>query len=122
MPGIRELLHSAAWEVREVDVIECNQKLGEKVTADRYDLGAEYQAKRAKWLATCTKFHAWRLTFLRKIIFLDLVEVELHITQEHKTITPSSYIKNKMDKRSKPVEKMKRIEDIPRWDQVLDNV
>ena len=50
-----------------------------------------------------------------KIIFLDLVEVELHITQEHKTITPASYIKNKMDKRSKPVEKVKRIEDIPRW-------
>ena len=69
--GIRDLLHAAAWEVREVDVIECNQKLGEKVTADRYDLGAEYQAKRAKWLATCTKFHAWRLTFLRKVIFLD---------------------------------------------------
>ena len=31
-----------------------------------------------------------------RIIFLDLVEVELHIKQEHKTITPASYIKNKM--------------------------
>lgn len=69
--GIRELLHSAAWEVREVPEIMCNQMLGDKVTADRYDLGAEYQAKRAKWLATCTKFHAWNLPFLRKVIFLD---------------------------------------------------
>ena len=70
-PGIRELLHSAAWEVHEVPAIVCNQVLGSKVTADRYDLGAEYQAKRRKWLETCTKFHAWRLTFLQKVIFLD---------------------------------------------------
>ena len=69
--GIRELLHSAAWEVREVPELTCNQKLGDRVTADRYDLGAEYQAKRAKWLATCTKFHVWGLTFLKKAIFLD---------------------------------------------------
>ena len=69
--GIRELLRSSAWEVREVPVLACNQKLGDKVTADRYDLGAEYQAKRAKWIPTCTKFHAWRLTELRKVVFLD---------------------------------------------------
>ena len=60
-------------------------------------------------------YHECLVPGCRKIIFLDLVEVELHIKQEHKTITPASYIKNKMDKRSKPVEKMKRIEDIPRW-------
>ena len=41
------------------------------MTADRYDLGAEYQAKRAKWLGTCTKFHAWALVEFRKLIFLD---------------------------------------------------
>ena len=69
--GIRDLLHSAAWEVREVPELRCNQKLGEHVTSDRYDLGAEYQAKKAKWLATCTKFHVWNLTFLQKAIFLD---------------------------------------------------
>ena len=60
-------------------------------------------------------YHECLVPGCNKIIFLDLVEVELHIKQEHKTITPASYIKNKMDKRSKPVEKLKRIEDIPRW-------
>ena len=70
-PGIRELLRSAAWEVREVPEVMCNQVLGAGVTADRYDLGAEYQQKRQKWLTTCTKFHVWNLTFLKKVIFLD---------------------------------------------------
>ena len=25
----------------------------------------------SKWRSTCTKFHAWGLTFLRKLLFLD---------------------------------------------------
>ena len=53
----QELLASASWEVKQVDAIRCNQVLGPHVTADRYDLGAEYQQKKAKWLTTCTKFH-----------------------------------------------------------------
>jgi hypothetical protein len=43
--------------VVQVETIRCNQMLGPHVTADRYDLGAEYQQKKAKWLTTCTKFH-----------------------------------------------------------------
>ena len=66
-PGLRELLHAAAWEVHEVPTIACHQVLGAGVTADQYDLGADYQAKRAKWSATCSKFHAWSLTSLRKV-------------------------------------------------------
>ena len=69
--GIRELLHAAAWEVREVPEVPCNQVLGPHVTPDKYDLGPEYQQKRLKWRSTCTKFHAWKLTFLKKAIFLD---------------------------------------------------
>ena len=53
----QELLGSASWEVVQVETIRCNQMLGPHVTADRYDLGAEYQQKKAKWLTTCTKFH-----------------------------------------------------------------
>lgn len=70
-PGIQELLASASWEVVQVAAIRCNQVLGPHVTEDRYDLGAEYQQKKAKWLTTCTKFHAWNLTELSKVIFLD---------------------------------------------------
>ena len=55
--GIRDLLWSASWEVHPVDEIRCNQVLGPGVTADKYDIGEEYQRKRAKWLPTCTKFH-----------------------------------------------------------------
>jgi len=54
-----------------VPEIACNQVLGPGVTLDRYDLGAEYQRKMSKWRSTCTKFHAWGLTFLRKLLFLD---------------------------------------------------
>jgi hypothetical protein len=43
--------------VVQVAAIRCNQVLGPHVTEDRYDLGAEYQQKKAKWLTTCTKFH-----------------------------------------------------------------
>ena len=53
----QELLASASWEVVQVAAIRCNQVLGPHVTEDRYDLGAEYQQKKAKWLTTCTKFH-----------------------------------------------------------------
>ena len=56
-PGIQQLLASASWEVKQVAAIRCNQVLGPHVTADKYDLGAEYQQKKAKWLTTCTKFH-----------------------------------------------------------------
>jgi len=69
--GIRELLRSAAWEVHEVPEIMCNQVMGAGVTPDKYDIGISYQQKRAKWLSTCTKFHAWALTSLRKVLFLD---------------------------------------------------
>ena len=69
--GIRELLRSAAWEVDEVPEIMCNQVMGAGVTPDKYDIGISYQQKRAKWLSTCTKFHAWALTSLRKVLFLD---------------------------------------------------
>jgi len=69
--GIRELLRSASWEIVEVDKIRCNQVLGAAVTPDKYDLGEAYQAKKAKWLYTCTKFHAWNLTYLKKVLFLD---------------------------------------------------
>ena len=72
-PGIRELLGNASWEVREVDEVRCNQMMGPAMTADRYDMGPEYQAKKAKWLSTCTKFHLWGLTFLKKLIYLDAV-------------------------------------------------
>jgi hypothetical protein len=69
--GIRDLLRGGAWEVREVAEVACNQVLGPQVTPDRYDLGDEYRAKMRKWRSTCTKFHAWDLTFLNKVIFLD---------------------------------------------------
>jgi len=69
--GIRELLRTAAWEVREVTEIACNHVMGAGVTTHRYDVGPEYRAKLTKWRATCSKFHAWGLTFLRKVIFLD---------------------------------------------------
>ena len=70
-PQIRELLAAASWEVREVPEIRCNQVLGPQVTPDRYDLGEEYQRKKAKWVPTCTKLHAWNMTELSKVIFLD---------------------------------------------------
>ena len=69
--GIRDLLRSGSWEVRPVEDIHCNQVLGAGVTSERYDLGEEYQKKKAKWLSTCTKFHAWALVEFRKLIFLD---------------------------------------------------
>ena len=69
--GIRELLRSAAWEVREVEDIQCNQVMGPRVTADKYELGESYTSKLIKWRSTCAKLHAWKLTFLRKVIFLD---------------------------------------------------
>ena len=55
--GIQDLLRSASWEVMQVEAIHCNQVLGPHVTPDRYDLGSEYQQKKAKWLSTCSKFH-----------------------------------------------------------------
>ena len=70
-PGIRELLHGGAWEVREVAEVSCNHRLGAHVTPDKYDLGDDYRSKVAKWRATCTKFQAWSLVELRKVIFLD---------------------------------------------------
>ena len=69
--GVHELLRTAAWEVRLVNEIACHQMLGRRVSAERYDLGAAYAAKTAKWLSTCTKFHSWGLLELRKVIFLD---------------------------------------------------
>jgi len=69
--GIKELLRTSSWEVHDVPAIECNQVLGPEVTAATYDLGEDYQRKKAKWLTTCSKFHAWNLTFLKKVIFLD---------------------------------------------------
>ena len=68
---IRELLASASWEVRVVPTIRCHQVLGPQITPDRYDLGEEYQRKKAKWIPTCTKLHAWNMTELTKVIFLD---------------------------------------------------
>ena len=59
-PGIQDLLRSASWEVMQVEPILCNQVLGAHVTPDRYDLGSDYQQKKAKWLTTCTKFHVRR--------------------------------------------------------------
>ena len=53
-PGIQDLLRSASWEVMQVEPILCNQVLGAHVTPDRYDLGSDYQQKKAKWLTTCT--------------------------------------------------------------------
>ena len=70
-PGIRELLRSASWEVVVVDVVRCNQVMGPGITSDQYDLGPEYQQKKAKWITTCTKFHLWNLTHLKKLIYLD---------------------------------------------------
>ena len=37
--GIRDLLTAAAWEVRQVEEIRCNQVLGPSVTPDKYNLG-----------------------------------------------------------------------------------
>ena len=71
LPGIRDLLRAGAWEVREVAEVGCNQVLGAGVTAERYDLGPEYQQKKAKWRTTCTKFHAWNLLEFAKVVFLD---------------------------------------------------
>ena len=69
--GIRELLRTAAWEVREISEVKCRHILGPTVTPDKYDLGGEYRAKMAKWTSTCSKFWVWNLTFLRKVVFLD---------------------------------------------------
>jgi hypothetical protein len=69
--GIRELLRGGGWEVREVAEIACNQVLGPGISPDKYDIGAEYHQKRAKWIPTCTKFHAWALTEFKKVVFLD---------------------------------------------------
>ena len=46
------LLAGGSWEVVEVGEVRCNQVLGAGVTADKYDLGEEYQRKKAKWLTT----------------------------------------------------------------------
>ena len=51
--GIRTLLAGGSWEVVEVGEVRCNQVLGAGVTADKYDLGEDYQRKKAKWLTTC---------------------------------------------------------------------
>ena len=59
-PGIQDLLRSASWEVMQVEPILCNQVLGAHVTPVRYDLGSDYQQKKARWLTTCTKFHVRR--------------------------------------------------------------
>ena len=49
--GIRTLL-AGSWEVVEVGEVRCSQVLGAGVTADKYDLGEDYQRKKAKWLTT----------------------------------------------------------------------
>ena len=53
--GIRTLLAGGSWEVVEVGEVRCNQVLGAGVTADKYDLGEDYQRKKAKWLTAALR-------------------------------------------------------------------
>ena len=54
-------------------------------------------------------YHECLVPGCRKTIFLDLVEVELHITHEHNTITTKQYVKNKMDKAIRKLDLYRRI-------------
>ena len=86
-PGIQDLLRSASWEVTKVNAIHCNQVMGPDMTPDRYDLGNEYQQKKAKWLLTCSKFHVRSCPGRRSVCVGRLgvsgaVGVEFDLSQE----------------------------------------
>lgn len=63
---------SNLWEVREVEPIACQHKLDPAFSGDAYDLkGEKYQAGLARWKNTCTKFAAWKLYDLDRVVFID---------------------------------------------------
>ena len=63
---------SKLWEVREVQPISCIHKLDSSITPDKYDLkGEQYLAGLKRWEKTCTKFAAWTLYDLDRVVFMD---------------------------------------------------
>jgi glycogenin glucosyltransferase len=74
----RSLL-SIHWEVREVEPIYCVAKTAEmEVPVDKELYPEDMRQDLRRFEPTCSKFHAWRLTEFKRVMFMDSDLVVLH--------------------------------------------